>query len=381
MSSVTSDAVAAFAAEVGPPDAGPVAAVGGRTQWDVGGIVDAPEAREVRAPAGIVAVEAADMTVRVRAGTTVSELDAALAEVGQTVALPAWGGATVGGVLAVGHSGLRRLGWGPVRDVLLEARVVSADGRVVKAGGPTVKNVSGYDLCRLLVGSLGTLALTAEVVLRTRPLPAVERWLAGDADPFDPGRAALPAGGGSLGRDDDVGAARRPSRRRGRAGGARRPRRQPTAHPIFRAPTAGRCARRSCRRWRRRSDPGTGRFVAEVGVGVVHAERPPPPRPVDRHVVELHRRIKAVFDPTGRLNPGRDPLAATDGGGARPTRAANRRSEAPESVTSERRNASGAGVDADRRRPSPASTSASSTTSWPAASPAGCACPTARPTG
>jgi FAD/FMN-containing dehydrogenase len=51
--------------------------------------------------------------------------------------------------------------------------------------------------------------------------------------------------------------------------------------------------------------------VAQVGVGVVHAERPAPRPPVDRHVVELHRRIKAVFDPTSRLNPGRDPLAAT----------------------------------------------------------------------
>ncbi|HET9612442.1 MAG TPA: FAD-binding protein [Acidimicrobiales bacterium] len=180
------DPVSAFASDVGPPAAGPVTAVGGRTQWHAGGPPPGPDVagREVRAPAGVVAVEAADMTVRVRAGTTVADLDAALAEVGQTVALPPWPGATVGGVLAVGHSGLRRLGWGPVRDAVLEVRYVAADGAVVKAGGPTVKNVSGFDLCRLLVGSLGTLGLLAEVVLRTRPLPAAERWLAGEADPF-----------------------------------------------------------------------------------------------------------------------------------------------------------------------------------------------------
>jgi FAD/FMN-containing dehydrogenase len=300
------DPVAAFAAEVGPPESGSVTAVGGRTQWGVGGRVDG-RAREVRAPTGIVAVEAADMTVRVRAGTTVCEVDAALAEVGQTVALPSWTDATVGGVLAVGHSGLRRLGWGPVRDVLLEARVVSADGRVVKAGGPTVKNVSGYDLCRLLVGSLGTLALTAEVVLRTRPVPAAERWLAGDADPFAlVERLYRPAAvlwDGTTtwvlldGHPDDVAAqvalARLPEvEGRPELPGPHRWSLRPSELPALAT-----------------SDLGTGRFVAEVGVGVVHAERPPRPRPIDEHVVELHRRIKGVFDPAGRLNPGRDPLA------------------------------------------------------------------------
>ena len=326
MRPVTSDALARFAAEVGPPDAGTITAVGGRTQWSVGAVVDAPEVRQVPAPAGIVAVEAADMTVRVRAGTTVCELDATLAEVGQTVALPAWPGATVGGVLAVGHSGLRRLGWGPVRDVLLEARVVSADGRLVKAGGPTVKNVSGYDLCRLLVGSLGTLALTAEVVLRTRPLPAVERWLAGDADPFAlVDRLYRPAAvlwDGTTtwvlldGHPDDVDA------QAALAGLA-----DVDGPPDLPGP----------HRWSLRpselpalatgSDPATGPFVAEVGVGVVHADRPPVPRPVERHVVELHRRIKAVFDPTGRLNPGHDPLAAT-GAASASVGSVNRRSKA-----------------------------------------------------
>jgi FAD/FMN-containing dehydrogenase len=335
--SVTSAAVAAFATAVGPPGAGPVTAVGGRTQWGIGRIVDAPEVREVRAPVGIVAVEAADMTVRVRAGTTVCDLDAALAEVGQTVALPAWGGATVGGVLAVGHSGLRRLGWGPVRDVLLEARVVSADGRVVKAGGPTVKNVSGYDLCRLLVGSLGTLAFTAEVVLRTRPLPPVERWLAGVGDPFAlVERLYRPAAvlwDGTTtwvlldGHPDDVAAQAALTSLADVDGppelpGPHRWSLRPSELPALEAG----------------SGLVTGRFVAEMGVGVVHAERPPPPRPVDRHVVALHRRIKAVFDPTGRLNPGRDPLATTEAAGAGVDPTANRRSQAPQSVTSGRRN-------------------------------------------
>jgi glycolate oxidase FAD binding subunit len=307
--SAPSGAVAAFAAEVGPPDAGPVSAVGGRTQWGVGGGVS-PDAREVRAPAGVVALEAADMTVRVRAGTLVAELDAALAEVGQTVAMPAWDGATVGGVLAVGHSGLRRLGWGPVRDVLLEARVVTAGGRVVKAGGPTVKNVSGYDLCRLLVGSLGTLAFTAEVVLRTRPLPPAERWLAGDADPFAlVERLYRPAAvlwdGATTwvlldGHPDDV-AAQSALAGLADAGG---PPALPGPHRWSLRPSELRALNGDGS-----GSDGPGPFVAEVGVGVVHAERPAPPRPVDPHVVELHRRIKALFDPGGRLNPGRDPLA------------------------------------------------------------------------
>lgn len=297
----------AFAAEVGPPEAGPVVAVGGRTQWDVGGPVD-ETAREVRAPAGIVRVDAADMVVRVRAGTTVAALDAALAEVGQTVALPDWPGATVGGVLAVGHSGLRRLGWGPVRDTVLEVRAVTADGRLVMAGGPTVKNVSGYDLCRLLVGSLGTLALLAEVVLRTRPRPATEVWLSGEADPFEIVRrlhrpAAVLWDGTTTwllldGHPDDVAA----------------------QADLVGLPEADGPPPLPPHRWSLRpSEVATlpdrldagDRFVAEVGVGVVHRTSPPPTRLVDGPVAELHRRIKAAFDPTGRLAPGRDPLAAT----------------------------------------------------------------------
>jgi glycolate dehydrogenase FAD-binding subunit len=304
---VTTRSVERFAADVGPAATGPVVAVGGRTQWDVG--VADPEAlaaaRPVAAPAGVVAVEAADMTVRVGAGTLVSDVDAALAEVGQAVAVPDGPGATVGGVLAVGHSGLRRLGWGPVRDTVLEVRYVSADGTVVKAGGPTVKNVSGFDLCRLLVGSLGTLGLVAEVVLRTRPLPAASQWLAGEADPFALLHAlyrpsSLLWDGTTAwvlleGHPADVEAqeAKCPGMRRVASGPDLPPHRwslRPSALAELPA-------------------DGQGPFVAEVGVGVVHRDVPTPAREVDPPVAALHARIKALFDPSGRLAPGRDPLA------------------------------------------------------------------------
>ena len=171
-----------FAAEVGPDD--PVAVVGGRTHWDIGG--PCPEGiRLVRAPAGIRGFDPADMTIRVGAGTPVEELDAALAEAGQRANLPVAPEATVGGTLAVGRDDMYALGRGRLRDALLEAVYVADDGRLVKAGGPTVKNVSGFDLCRLLVGSLGILGLLGEVILRTWPRPEAQLWMAGRCDPLE----------------------------------------------------------------------------------------------------------------------------------------------------------------------------------------------------
>jgi glycolate oxidase FAD binding subunit len=292
----------AFAEEVGTD--GPVVAIGGRTQFDVGGAVD-PAAREVRPPTGIVDHVPAEMTVRVRAGTSVAELNAALGGHGQCVALPDWEGATVGGVVAVGHSGLRRLGWGPVRDVVLEVRYVSAEGRVVKGGGPTVKNVSGYDLPRLFVGSLGTLGVIAELVLRTRPLPACERWFGGEVDdPFVLARrlyrpASVLWDGTTTwllldGHPADVDAQARLAGLPEIDAAARPP---IPKHRWSVAPAA------------LASLPadGHGRFVAEVGVGVAHRTVPSLPRPVDPVVGELHARVKDAFDPTGRLAPGRHP--------------------------------------------------------------------------
>jgi glycolate oxidase FAD binding subunit len=126
------------------------------------------------------------MTVTVLGGTTVATLDAVLAARGQECPLdPRDDSATVGGVLASGLSGTRRLRAGPLRDRLLEVHSVTGDGRVVRGGGPTVKNVTGYDLPRLFVGSLGTLGVIAQVTLRTQPRPSCSRWFVSDAPPTE----------------------------------------------------------------------------------------------------------------------------------------------------------------------------------------------------
>ena len=143
-----------------------------------------PPGAEVRAPAGVVAYEPADLTVTVGAGTTVAELDAALGATGQECPLdPRDAAATVGGIIACGLSGHRRLRHGPLRDHVLEVRFVTADGRLVQGGAPVVKNVTGYDLPRLFVGSFGTLGVLVQVTLRCRPRPAATAWATVDAPP------------------------------------------------------------------------------------------------------------------------------------------------------------------------------------------------------
>ncbi|MBI4729972.1 MAG: FAD-binding protein [Acidobacteria bacterium] len=293
-------ALEAFAREIGPRD--PVTPRGGRTQWDVGGAPD-PRAREVSAPSGIVSYEPADMTVRVRAGTTVAELDAVLAEQRQMVPFDAFepARATVGGVLAVGRSGVRRLRYGPIRDSVLELRFVSADGLTVKAGGPTVKNVSGFDLCKLLVGSLGTLGIIAQTVLRVQPRPPAGKWLVGEADPFETRRRLLrPSSILWDGTTVWVLLEGHPADVQAEAASLGPEFRDGEGPPAL--PTAG---RRSIRPSQLRDL--TGSFVAEIGVGVVHTTDLVPPRGIDSVTMALQRGIKTRFDPTGRLNPGRSP--------------------------------------------------------------------------
>lgn len=156
--------------------------VGARTQWDVGGPVE--PGREVASPSGGLRHDPADLTVTLGAGTPVSRLDEVLATHGQETPLdPHDPEATVGGVLACGLSGPRRLRHGPLRDRVLEVVLVTGDGRLVRGGGPTVKNVTGFDLPRLVVGSLGTLGVLVRVTLRCQPRPAVQQWAVGEGYP------------------------------------------------------------------------------------------------------------------------------------------------------------------------------------------------------
>ncbi len=121
----------------------------------------------------------ADLTVAVESGVTMGQLRDRLAEHGQFLPIEAADDATIGGVLAAGVSGPSRHAYGLPRDWLLGCRMVLADGTVIKGGGRVVKNVAGYDLPRLAVGSLGTLGVIVEATFKVAPGPgAQETYLA-----------------------------------------------------------------------------------------------------------------------------------------------------------------------------------------------------------
>ena len=166
-----------FAEEVGGTSF--VAVRGGGTRWSLGGPLT-EGTNEVEAPKGVINFKPEEMIVEVGAGTQLNVLQNELNDLKQEVALAGFADSTVGGSLAVGSSSHRRARIGAASDVLLQAECVGADGQQFVAGGPTVKNVTGYDLCRLFVSSLGTLALMGVVTLRTRPKPEIGIWLKGE---------------------------------------------------------------------------------------------------------------------------------------------------------------------------------------------------------
>ncbi len=160
-------------------DGTPAQLIGGGSKPGFGRPVNAAVTLQLDALSGIQAYEAEELTLTSLAGTRVADIEAALRECNQELAFeppdfgplygtPA-GGATIGGVIACNLAGARRVRAGGARDHFLGFRAVSGRGEAFKAGGHVVKNVSGYDLCKLLAGSFGTLAALTEVTVKVLP--------------------------------------------------------------------------------------------------------------------------------------------------------------------------------------------------------------------
>ncbi|NJK80775.1 MAG: FAD-binding protein [Chloroflexaceae bacterium] len=156
-----------------------VVAWGGGTQQNRGTLSSAPDVVLVtRRLNRVIKYDPSDLTIGVEAGVTLAELQTLLAENKQMLPFdaPLSEHATIGGLVATGHNGPRR-GYGTLRDLLLGLTIVEVDGTIMHTGGQVVKNVSGYDLVKLMHGSYGTLGIIAAVRLKTLPRPLSESTL------------------------------------------------------------------------------------------------------------------------------------------------------------------------------------------------------------
>ena len=159
--------------------AGSKRAIGRAAQWDA--------TLDLSGLSGITLYEPAELVLSAKAGTPLAEIETLLAANAQELAFEPLdygpllgvppGAATIGGVIAANLSGPRRVKAGAARDHFLGVAAVSGRGESFKAGGRVVKNVTGYDLCKLLAGSWGTLAVMTEVTLKVMPRPESERTL------------------------------------------------------------------------------------------------------------------------------------------------------------------------------------------------------------
>ncbi len=133
------------------------------------------EDEKLKAPAGIISYEPDELMISVFAGTEIHEVNIELQAAQQRIVIPDWG--TIGGAVATRRNGLRETHHQTLPNNVLRCTVIAADGSLYQAGGQVVKNVSGFDLVKLLVGSWGLLGLIVEVTMRTEPLPQVSQWV------------------------------------------------------------------------------------------------------------------------------------------------------------------------------------------------------------
>ncbi len=159
-----------------------VLVVGGRIHMDRGDTCETDAELWTTMLDEVAAYQPAEMIAIVEAGMRVGDLQAMLAEGRQEWPVDAPHEATVGGVIAAGVSSFRRLRVGQVRDTVVEIELITGDGRAIRSGARTVKNVTGYDIHRLATGSLGTLGVIVQAALKLRPLPQARRRITADGD-------------------------------------------------------------------------------------------------------------------------------------------------------------------------------------------------------
>jgi glycolate oxidase FAD binding subunit len=304
---------------------------------------------ETRAHRGILRHDPAELVLTARGGTPLAEVEAQLAGKGQRLPFepPHFGpDATIGGAVASGLAGPARAWAGPLRDFVLGTRVLTGDGRVLRFGGEVMKNVAGYDVARLMAGSLGILGVLLDVSLKVLPLPAGERTLALESDEAraverlaELARGTLPLSAGSWAdgrlylRFEGSAATLDDAQRRigGEAvddGPAFWSALRGQTHPFFAGeqplwrctvpplapplslPGAPLIEWNGQQRWYRCA-PGVAAFDAAAAVGGHatcfrhHAGPGPVFAPLPAPMMRLHRALKRAFDPAGILNPGR----------------------------------------------------------------------------
>jgi len=335
----------------------PLSIHGGGTK-DFLGMKGAGTALDMSQYAGVVSYEPTELVVTARAGTPLVELEAMLAENGQMLAFepPHFGpGATIGGCVATGLSGPRRAAAGSARDFVLGVKLLDAHGRMLKFGGEVMKNVAGYDVSRILTGSLGMLGVMLEVSVKVLPRPereltlryamleaaAIERLAAWAAQP-------LPITASSWVSTQDGGELRirlsgSPSAvesGRARLGGDAVPASEADAWwqslreqtlPFFAARPLWRVAVppvtpplalgdtiiewNGAQRWISTTQSAEAVRSAAAALGghatlfrpesLAEARRVGVFHPLDPVVASIHRRLKSEFDPQGIFNPGR----------------------------------------------------------------------------
>jgi glycolate oxidase FAD binding subunit len=327
-------------------DRRPLRIVGGDTKAWFGRVTEG-DRLEMSGHRGVVDYDPCELVVTARAGTPLGEIEALLAENNQTLGFepPSFGPAsTIGGVIAAGLAGPARPFAGAVRDHLLGVRVLDGRGRTLRFGGTVFKNVAGFDAFRLMCGAMGTLGVLLDVSIRVAPAPAESRTLVFDLD-WPKAQAMLTKllrapypidgafhGGGRLylrlsGPVDGVTEAARDFDGRLGDPNAWRAMRD-CALPLF---GANRLWRLSLPRTARLEGLPDPLLFDWAGAQCWVATDAPPERmlglaasagghatlfrgaapgedvftPLPAPLLDLHKRLKAVFDPAGVFNPGR----------------------------------------------------------------------------